>query len=189
MRNVVKMIVDNNTDSIATGANGGYVENLWNLHTLMDSYRTDDGVKKRIHFCRIGIRLYSASAVYAFTLLPVVVQTAGTFTDTINQSSRIVDSLIAAAIDDVFGYDPLGNTRFSKIVAGDGTLAGSIHSIETTIQLQPKHLQILNKEVESERLQDLYVGFVGVADSDLSLQLNSQIEIGFTEQRQAVVIR
>jgi hypothetical protein len=59
-----------------------------------------------------------------------------------------------------------------------------------TIPLPAKLLGILNKEVESERLQELYFGVVGF-DNTTGIAINFQLQyvIDFVEQRQAIVIR
>jgi hypothetical protein len=60
--------------------------------------------------------------------------------------------------------------------------------IETTITLPAKVLNILNKESESERLQDLYLGYVGIGDT-LTLIVKTVYAIEYTEVRQKIVIR
>jgi hypothetical protein len=178
-------------DSIATGANTGFAENpLENsLQAICAGLASVDGNRINVSSFRIKLSLYCAGASKSFGIQPVIVQTAGTFSDINNLVGRTVSALLADAIDDIFGYDLLGNVRFSKIApSGDGTVAGSMEIIETTITLPAKVLNILNKESESERLQDLYLGYVGIGDT-LTLTVKTVYAIEYTEVRQKIMIR
>jgi hypothetical protein len=177
-------------DSIIVGANGGFVENLFesSMQASVASLASVDGNKIKISSYRIRIQLFG-EGLAPFSCQPFIVQTAGNFTDQVNLAERKASDLLAHAVDDVFGYDLLGNTRFSKVMpSGAGTVAATLFGVETTITLPAKILQILNKESESERLQDLYMGILGVSANGT---LNTRVyqEIQFIEERQKIVIR
>lgn len=168
----------------------GFTTNMQNLHSLISGINDEDGNRKVISEVQFIMRAYVADSAI-FGLQPVIVQTAGNWSNTINLAQRTFDTALAASIDDVFGYDRLGGMRFSKAKpTGDGTLATLIQSIESNVTLPAKFIQILNKEVESERLQDLFFGFVGLSlNTGLTIYIYLQIVVQFIEQRQKVVIR
>jgi hypothetical protein len=186
-----KTFITVNSDSCTPATYSCFVENFASLHGLVQSINDNDGNRKQVSKFTVIIRAYSVARSVCFGIQPVVVQTAGTFSDTVAQNVNTIDTALAAAIDDVFGYDRVGNYKVSKAIpTGDGTLATLQHNIEMTIPLPAKLLGILNKEVESERLQELYFGVVGF-DNTTGIAINFQLQyvIDFVEQRQAIVIR
>lgn len=191
-KNQNRSYINITSDSIAMGADIGYVENLFesSLQTVVASLTESDGDRCKISSFRVRVSMTCDGGNDIFCLQPVVIQTAGTFTDSVAQPGREVSKLIAAAISDVFGYDLLGNLRFSKVMpTGDGTQAALVTIIETTFNLPPKILNILNKESESERLQDLFVGIVGLGLANQTFYIKIGYEIKFIKDQQKVVIR
>ena len=136
-----------------------FTENLLSLSTIMESIAALDGAKAQVKSIRINIRMYSGSV---FGIVPLIVQTAGAFTDNNNIAFSTISS-IDDQIDDIFGFQILREFQMSRRVpTSDPTVdTGNTNAIETTLILPQNIVQILNKESETERLQDLYLGFVG----------------------------
>lgn len=174
--------------SITPGVNQGFCEKTWELYGVIETLTASDAVKAKIRGVKYSIRLYS-DTLSGFTIIPIVVQTDGNFADTYNLSSRLIDSLVDNSVDDVCGYDKLGDIRTSRVIPGDGTLAGLFQGIEITVQLSPKHIQILTKENETERLQNLYLGFAGVSVANINIGGHSWLQIDYTVERKEVVLR
>jgi hypothetical protein len=94
--------------------------------------------------------------------------------------------LLNQAIDDVFGFDKL--SQFKGI--GRRLPGVDLHGCEFAVMLPPKHIQLLNKEMESERLQDLIIGLVGRGQqSDVDIDYYAIIEVLYKEEHKAVVVR
>jgi hypothetical protein len=121
-----------------------------------------------------------------FTAQPILVQTAGTFTDTVDINDYNLDAVLDAAVNDVFGYQPLSQPKIGKLVpAGDIALYG----LYFTIQM-PQHLiQIINKSVETERLQEFYIGLIGSASGTDSYSYDCYMEVEYVASRKTIINR
>lgn len=174
------------SDTTVGGAQLGFVELSVILHSAIEGIRSvEDGIQIQVSNFFLTLRLYADNE---FMIFPVVVQSSAGLTDTGNLSNRTVSSLINDSINDVFGYHVLGS-KFIVSKRMRGSTAAIQQGIEVTIPLPPKILQILNKETESERLQELYFGFVGVNLSDQTIDYNCYEEIVYTERRKQLTVR
>lgn len=176
-------------ESITPGANLGYVSNVINLHSMSEALTgVGDGVRVDLKKIRISFRsLESSTPAFYFTILPVLVQTAGTLSDTANLSVGVCDSMIASACDDVFGVESLGPVRTSKAYADTSAVF-----CDFTVEVPQKFLQLLNKEHKSERLQDLYFAIVGAAETGAaagSIKIKSHLEVRYSLHQKKIVIR
>lgn len=184
--------IENYLEGVAMGAAGGnkmFVSNVVNLNTLVETTVGTDGkralVSKMTWFCRF----YSSKN---FLFIPLIVQTAGTVSDTVDLDFNTIRQSLDSAISDVYGYQTLGNFRFPKRVPADDYTSSSPEHFgtELTLELPQNIRQLLNKETETERLQDLYFVIVGLATGNSQqIDLNTAVEIQFVESRRAIVIR
>jgi hypothetical protein len=181
-KNQLKTYFKHLSDSFDPGAGEGFVEMCEDLHTLIEGIVSGDGIHIKVSSINIHLR---ASATNFFTFVPVLVQTTGTLADTLNRSERTVASLIDAACDDVFGYDRIGPLRRARLEPATSTLM----AIQCSIAIPNKALQLLNKETETERLQDLYYAIVGVANNGETVSYSTIVEVNYIEQRRNLVIR
>lgn len=171
---------------VAQSSAVGFVEVIQNLHTLIETISGSDGVQIHVSGITIIIRLREDSDE-PFVYLPVVVQTVGSFASQVNLVQDRVEEMIDVATDDVFGYHPLGNIRGSRSSPNIGTNA---QKSEITLQLPQHLLALLNKETETERLQNLHLALVGKTDSvGASLVGECYLAVEFTEMRKSIVIR
>ena len=174
----------------ASGINKHFVEAIQNIHTTVENILSADGQKSKISAFWFTFRLDSEEK---FGVLPVIVQTAGTITDTIDLASNIEDVNLDSCIDDVFGYQNLARvTKVARrIPSQDGSAAGGReHGLEFTVQVPGNFIQILNKEVETERLQNLYMVLYGfLADNDQVLHIKTTTEIDFVGVRKTIILR
>jgi hypothetical protein len=187
--NIKKIYIDQQVDkTIDVGANLAFTENVFSLLSKAESL-VGDGEKPRITSWIITIRMILDEAVLdIFTCQPVAVQTAGTFTDTVNLTPGDIDSLLDSSVDDEFGFQTLGDMRVSKFGCNDGNYT----RIETRVVLPKNILNLINKEVSTERLQDLLFGLVGFQASDpASALLTIKIvnEIHYSVLRKGITIR
>jgi hypothetical protein len=102
--------------SISPGANLGFAENLTNLYQVIEAL-LNSGELAHIKYFRWTIRAKSISNHFA--LQSLIVQTAGTFADTVNLADREIADLLDAAIDDDFGYKQIGNFTASKLASSN----------------------------------------------------------------------
>lgn len=180
-KNHVAVVVD----SIVAGAvNSGYGISIQNLHDLIEGIRAADGIHMRVSAIRLTVRAYSDAY---FSMYPAVVQTAGNFTDSVSLTQANASALFDACIDDVMGYD--GLFPYMKIARRVPTGATDDLGVEYSVNLSPKILQILNKEVETERLQNLLFAICGFGTINKTVALTTTIEVMYIEQRKQVVLR
>jgi hypothetical protein len=181
--------IDKGQDTIAPGANLGFYEEFQDLHSLAETIGGTDGKTIYVHAIELHIRVYSGDGDSTFVITPVVVQTAGNLVDTANLAARSVHELLNGACDDVLGYQVLGPSSVARKIPDDATNA--YHwGVEITRQVPGNLLQILNKEVETERLQSLHVGLVGVPQTGTSnLLVEYFLLLHYTERRKKVQLR
>lgn len=179
---VINVVIDPTTDV-------GFTENLVNLHSMIEAISGADGVQIQVSAMRIHIRLYIESEVQdAFCIIPVIVQTVGTWTSTADLANNTIRQMLDSCIGDVLGYTPLGSLRVSKLLP---THDSHISGMEFTLSIPQHILQLLNKETESERLQHLLVGLVGKFEHQDNANLigTAYVESLYTERRKSIVIR
>lgn len=171
-----------------TSSASGGSEQAIALSALLETLQTG-GHKAHVRRVRVQIR-HTADEYFAAQL--VVVQTAGTWSQVLDGSTN-VDTILDASIDDVFGSSLIGPYQLAKRApVNDPTVSSQTMTfiIETTREL-PQHLvQILNKEVSTERLQNLFIGSIFTVGQGAS-QINSTyfIEIDYTLDRKTIVLR
>jgi hypothetical protein len=171
-------------ESITIGANLGFVANFLNLHTHIETILGVDGSRPLIKRIVFHIRMYADDHFMSRFL---AVQTAGTVSDNDNATPALTAVMIAANCDDVFSFIPLGPMRMSRRIPS--TVASDNRASEFTIVL-PQHLiQLLNKEVETERLQDLKLVAVGRSTNGTVITIEYGIEVEFIEVRRNITIR
>jgi len=179
-------------DTITAGAAGslkGQVTAVKNLSTLVEGILALEGAKPKVQSIQVQLRAYSEEN---FTLSPFIVQTAGTITDTVDIDAYIQDLTLDPAIDDVFGFQSLGITRNAKRVPSmDASGAsGKELAIETTILIPGNVLEIINKEAETERLQNLYLVLITRPKSNNQvIEINTLMVTDFVVVRKGIVLR
>jgi hypothetical protein len=149
-----------------------------------------DGQKAKILAVNVTHRCYSEEN---FAIMPLIIQTAGTITDSVAIAQPTQDVGLDSAIDDVFGYQPLSKfLRTSRRVPTRDAqaAAGTEHALQFAYTIPGNILQILNKELETERLQDLYVVLHGFhfANSQ-TINIHTNIELLFVNIRKNVNLR
>lgn len=180
-------------DIITFGAGGSgtlFVRQINNLHDVAEAITSGDGQKSKVAKFLSHLRCYSANI---FGIGALIVQTAGTITDVVDITSpKILDSLLDGQIDDVFGYQIVTPFGMSRNVPGDDpTAAASLqYAREFTVQVPQNNIQLLNKEIETERLQNLFLVIYGYSTVN-SQVINIQTinEIDFESIRKTIVIR
>jgi hypothetical protein len=173
--------------STTAGTNKGYTQNLVNLHDLIEGIKSGDGIQIRISSIAIDLRIVAANDDYHFIIQPVMVQTAGTWTDTADLSQRVVGEMLDASIDDVFGFQLIGEAKTARRLF---PVANMIHGFEIRIMVPTNIVQLLNKETETERLQNVLFGVVGVCltSSDIVAHYYTA-RVRYTEERKSITIR
>jgi ribosomal protein S25 len=124
--------------------------------------------------------------------LGLAVQTNGTVTDTVDRAEAVVDKILDAAIDDVFGYQLLSNFKLSKTMPIDSGYSTSTSNtmVEMSVILPPNLLGLINKEVETERLQNLYIVLVGSFNvNNQAINIFKSFEVDYTNVRKTITLR
>ena len=166
----------------------GFTDNLIDLSAIVDTIGALNGAKINVKKIRIHLRIYSEET---FIYQPLVVQTAGAWTADVTSANYIVDKILDENIDDVFGYQPLTDTKVSRRVPTDVQTddTGRITGSEITIELPGSILQILNKEAETERLQNLLFGVVGRTNVVQTIKLRLFVAYEYTIVRKKLILR
>lgn len=165
-------------------------EEIANLHTLMEAINSGDGSKIKITQMKIHLRVYSDEP---FAIAPLIVQSAGTFSEVKDVADNIVDIVLDAAVDDMYGSQMLGPTSVARRTpVNDPTSSPQTmtFAIEVTRLLPGNLLNIINKELETERLQSMRLGYFakqGPAASMISVY--TIIETDFVTVRKGIVTR
>jgi hypothetical protein len=174
-----------------TTSDRSWSENVQDLHDLVESLVSGDGQKPLIKEVTFQIRANMAAASFesnGHIVQPVVVQTAGTWTSNVDVDTPIEDVCLDGAIDDVFGYQRLGNPQAVKLARRGNGEAGR-KAVETVRTLPQNILQILNKETETERLQNLYFGLVGKNYGTTNLNFRVFITVKFRMISKRIISR
>jgi hypothetical protein len=99
--------------------------------------------------------------------------------------------MLDGGIDDEFGFQIVGTPKVSRVknVSDDNGI--ETHQVlEFTISLPKNIINLLNKESNTERLQSLIFGIVGLcSDAQGSISLTGFYEIDFIERRKGITIR
>jgi len=193
-----KLWIYHNSDSVTPTTDLGFVENLANLHDLLETIRSEDGNQILASKIRISYRLYEpeealVAQAQGYMVVPVAVQTAGTITDTVNLAiPSNIGTMLNTATDDVFGYQLLKKPAdVSRTRAGPGNTGDSLFTVESSVEVPGNLLFILNKETETERLQNIFFCLVGsfAKSTDPGFRVDIFIEIYYQETRKTIQIR
>jgi hypothetical protein len=176
-------------DSVTPGvASRFFVESLDELSDYIDGLTTD-GQRAQISSMHISFRSYSQ---YTFAVLPIYVQTAGTLTDTVDQTVQNVDEIINTACSDVFGVQ-LAKPFWlqARNVPGDdpSNTAANTFGVELEFDIPKFLIDILNKENETERLQNLHFACLGYSDNTVGISFHVAITTRYSLKTKNVVLR
>jgi hypothetical protein len=183
-----KISVTISQDSTVNVNEQGFVDQIQDLHTLLETLTGGDGVAINVKAITFH---YVAESSLNFWIKPVAVQTAGAFADSINLAQREIGELIDAAVDDVFGYQELqGGGKWASPAPPAGTSGSQLYVSRFSVQIPGNLLHLLNKESETERLQTLYVGLVGLTEQNAqTITYNCVTEVRYSVARKPIVIR
>lgn len=192
MSKIRRYLGKNPGKTIIQSTDSGFVENMNSLYSILETLiSTTDGIKPHVKRIRFFIRAHVSTSDAPFLGQLVVVQTNGTFTDSVNLSGREISTILDSAIDDDFGFQFIGEPKVSvvKNVSDDGGL--ELHYLyEVQVDIPQNLINLLNKETHTERLQDLYMALVGVTSgtSDVILLKHFYI-VDYVETRKSITIR
>jgi hypothetical protein len=185
--------------TMATGVNGSFCYNILNLSNIVEAL-VADGKYPIVRDITVHLRTIKElktttdfDGLCMYNILPIIVQTAGTFDFSSSQAYNNVNTLINQAIDDEFGFQKLREPLEAKIThIYNNSAQGYTHAIiECNMKIViPQHIvALLRKEVSSEKLQDLYLGLVGKATGSFDIFVNGSWVINYTEGTKGITIR
>ena len=127
-----------------------------------------------------------------WAVIPVIVQTDGTFTSTTDLATSEINSALDSAINDVFGFQKLQNVRVCKVinVTDDGGV-GWNQEVQINMDLPRNILNLLNKQNQTERLQDIYLGLLMKNGNDAAAVVTTAgfVEYIYEEKAKSITIR
>jgi hypothetical protein len=186
-RNLKKYFTASSETLTLGTANRWGIHNVINLSTLLDGLSLDG---ERTIAKRIRLRLFTyCGQLIPIRQLAVCIQTAGTVTDTVDiVGNQNLSDILNEAIDDVFGYYSLTELKDGKVFP-NGTSANPMSIISYVVDI-PNHLVgLLNKETETERLQELYFALATFNESTTSAITRIMVEVDYATVSKSIVIR
>ena len=158
------------------------------ISSVLETIGALNGAKAKVSKIRIHLRIYYTGM---FGIVPIVVQTAGAISDDDNIAALTIDEILDDQIDDVFGYQIIQPYGMSKRMPTDDPTAntGNIYGREFTIEIPSNILVILNKETETERLQNLFLVLVGYFHTTGTVLVRGTGTIEFSIVRKKIVLR
>lgn len=178
------------TASITSTSGKGWVENVKALHDLIESFTTDSErpVIKRLEF---HIKMFNTTSNVPFGFVPVVVQAAGNFSSQVNLTNgNSFGENLNTCCDDVFGYQKIGEPSVGRITNFLASTFEKHYFVNRKIVIPQNIINLLNKEINSERLQTLYLGLCGwIENTSASLQLEVTSYCEWIEKSKGITIR
>lgn len=177
--------------TITQTSNQGFVENIQDLSVITDGLVGDDGQRALVKKLRAHIRVYTTINQNPYTMVPIIVQTAGTFTDTVDLAEGDISVMLDSAIDDDFGFLLITEPKCatSKNTPEDGGPFG-YYIWEMSFDIPKNILALLNKETQTERLQSLILGIAGMQTSTAGvLIMTTHLVVHYKEIRKGITIR
>jgi hypothetical protein len=152
----------------------------------------NEGMKALIKNIKVYLVAKCTTEDEFFFIQPLVVQTAGTFTDTDDQT--IQDSIseqLDPCIDDEFGYQKIGNLRRAKLLkSGTAADVSSRYKIESQFDIPRNVVNLLNKEQSTERLQNLILGITGgCINTTATIEVITLYDISYSIMKKGITIR
>jgi hypothetical protein len=174
IKNIDQVAVSNSTAR-------GFAISIANLHSIIENISGGDGNQIVVKSVSLSVRIYDDDSYF---IVPVFVQTVGTFSTTADITDSTISLMLDNAVDDVFGTW-VGPVRTARRKGGNDN-----YLVEFDQKL-PQHLvNLLNKETETERLQNLSFGLVGKTYTTTgALSGRVGISVTYTVRRKDVVIR
>lgn len=160
-----------------------------NLSTTLDSLPDADGKRAIVKSYKILVQLYSYGA---FNVTPAVVQTAGTLTEGLAASNLSkINELLDDRIDDDLGYQILSQTRQGIPVMSVWNGASFFYHYRCSliIDIPKKIINLLNKESQTERLQELLCVLCVQLTASQTLYIQKTEVIEFIETAKTITIR
>ncbi len=174
------------------GASKGFVYSLYAIYTDLENKMTEDGIKWQIKAIEIDVLSVSRD-IFSYSAL--LVQTAGTITNQTNLSTRRISEMLDTAINDDFGYEVIGKnkTGFYNGIVLDPTLGAASQTtlckVSFRINFNKRLLSLFNKELSTERLQDLTIVLVGVGINAIAISHYYAVRVLYDEVAKDIVIR
>lgn len=176
-----------------TAADRRFAENIVDLSALMETIASNDGQMPHVNKMKfwIDILVQPSSGVQHAIARPCVVQTAGTFTDVVDRADFNVQSILAAAIDDEYGFQWIQDSKISRLVTMTDDTGVEYHKhMRFTIDLPKNIINLLNREVSTERLQELKLALVGACISaNAVLTVNTFYWVDYVSKNKGITIR
>jgi hypothetical protein len=183
--------IKKDSENITVGANLGFMAKLLTIYASLEAMEDVDGYQPKVTEIRSHIRIYSkhVTASFPFLVCPVIVQTAGNLVDNDNETVTTVAKAIDDNCDDVVGCYPFDPKVSKRLPTGNNSQPLEACGCEFTLVVPPHLIQLINKELETERLQELYTALVGVGTSAQTLVVHYYTVVKYVQVRKNIIIR
>jgi hypothetical protein len=172
----------------AAGANGGWSRQYFDVYLLLEAIAGTDGQKPKIHRMLFNVQCHqTTNETNPFIVQPVVVQTNGTWTASANLAIEGPETVLTSSIDDVFGSEVLADIFSHRSPISAATGGGQ--AVNRTLVIPQHVVDIINKEVETERLQNIFLGVVGTAAGSTDIEEFGFLVVEYTRTNKKVLLR
>lgn len=169
------------------GAGKYFTEKLLELTTQIDAILSADGQKVKATSYLVHLRCFSDDV---FLIQPIVLQTAGTYANGVDLTTKIEDTNLDPCVDDVYGYSNIGKASVARRSPPFQDDEYRAFTVQRTVALPLNILALLAKEGETERLQNLYFGvYGGAAINSQTIFIRGWCEIEFTVIKKSISLR
>lgn len=173
----IKTYITTRTDTFGANAGKGLIEEISPLSNVLESLCGDgeQAKLKRVLVCADINEAHSGIGVNLQGAFYILQTTDGAFTHSFNEDDFIVDDLFDSTVSDEFAIQRL--TDFKTAVFTGGWTSTYFYQARWRFELPQRILRLLEKEQNTEKLQNLYLMFVGYSHathSDIGLMTNIQ---------------
>lgn len=173
---------------------GANLNIIGNLVDIFDDINTGllsgDGVSVVIDEITIKLHLTQIASNETFVIIPFIAQTAGTLTTTSGLANDQITEVIDGVCDDEFGLELLHNDFIMSRVGERDFDSDTHHQVLSYSTKVPKRLlNLINKEQQTERLQNIYFGLHLVAHQNVSIAGNIWRQYKYRERIKGITIR
>jgi hypothetical protein len=192
-----KYHLDLGQGSLTTGASGqrsGAIRlSDADLHALIEGIVGEDADRAFVKSIEVEVDMYHMGpAVVQFAAALALVQSAGSMSYGPFATVNIIDDLVDDMSDDSIGFRLFQLPHMSRFVLGWYTTA-DVYLTKWTCKIQiPKDIiNLLNKEVETERLQPVYLVVLlpEVNGDSKAVYATWSIKVEYVEQSKGITIR
>jgi hypothetical protein len=174
------------TDTVAPGANLGFVDYLEDLSVQIDGLSSADGMVAKVKSIEI---IFASQSVTFHAIQNFILQCSSAPADTVNLAEQSVHQLLDAATGDDFGHINCGPVLQSKITHGIYNVQATQWGTFFKFKVPQNLIEIINKDSQNERDQNLYTGILGRTETNATVYIYCTIAVDYVLEAKRATLR